>query len=265
VVCVALVAVGCGSSSHKDGTALVAQIAPYGSAPQHVVASARATIPPSAAGLQGNAVAAALLASPVAATFTGDVAGSNARGEIEVEAGPLSVPGELRSVSSASYLRTGTSWYALGSAVDPAALTGLPTNLKGIVSGPRIVGSEEIDGASTQHVEAKVDPKRAVSLLQSATGTTIDLSRIDLRSASTDLFIDAAHHVRRLELTVDGRTSDGKSVRADLTLSVSPGAAFSVVAPTGTLPIADLPTNLAGSLLGGADTTSTPSLLPEAP
>lgn len=243
----------------------MAQIAGYGSAPQHVVLTARATIPPSAAGLQGNAVAAALLASPVSATFTGDVVGSSARGDLEVEAGPLSVPGELRSVAGASYLRSGSSWYTLGSSVDPSALTDVPTRLKGVVSHPEIVGSETIDGVPTQHVQATVDPKRAVSLLQSSTGATLDLGQVDVRSSSTDLYIDAAHHVRRLELTVDGRTTDGKSVRADVTMSVSPGTAFSVVAPAGALPLADLPINLAATFLGDGTTTSSPSLLPQAP
>ena len=240
------------------------QIGTYGQAPQHVELSARATIPPSAAGLTGNAVAAALLASPVAATFSGDVEGSTARGEVGVEAGPLSVPGELRTVNAASYLRTGASWYALGSSVDPVALTQLPVRLKEVVSEPEITGSEEIGGVMTQHVAATVDPERALSLVRSSTGTTVDLTGIEVESASTDLNIDASHHVRRLELRLDGRARDGKSVRADVTLSVSPGVAFTVVAPPDARPVARLPQDLAGSLLGGS-TTSTPSLLPEAP
>ncbi len=242
----------------------MAQIQPYGAAPLHVELTARGTVPPSAAGLADNAIAAALLASPVAATFSGDVAGESAQGDVEVEAGPLAVPGELRSVGPSSYLSAGGSWYRLGSGFGPSTLTQLPVRVKDVVSQPEIVGSEEIDGIATQHVEARVDPARALELVRSATGTTFELANVSVRSASTDLYIDGSHRVRRLELRVDGKATDGKSVQADITLTTTPGSAFTVSAPQGARPLADLPGALVGGL-GGSGTTSTPSLLPAAP
>ena len=259
-----LVTNACGDSS-KDGTALVRQIRPYPSQPLSVDVSGSGTIPASAFGLTDNAVAAALLASPISVTFSGVMEATKARGDVDAEAGPLSLSGKLVSVGGTSYLQTGSSWYTLGTVFDPMTVAALPTRLRDVLKSPKIVGTEDVEGTQTQHVKAELDLGRAATLVGSETGAAIASTGVKVVSGSADLYIDANHEVRRAEVVVDGRTKDDKDVHLDLTLTVTPGPAFDVTAPAAPKPIAELPSDLAQGVLGRGGSTTTPSLLPAAP
>jgi hypothetical protein len=241
----------------------------------------------------------AFLTKPITLTLDGPVDSKGKKADLtfEVAAGPIKVDGGFRQVGADSFVEVNGKWYsipadALSSAtgssggattttasVDPQAILGAFGDPKKLFTNAKLVGSEDVDGIKSDHVQGDVDLAALVqgvaavakSSGSGASGSPVSPAQIAssvsslqqyVKSATADLWVGQDDkQLHRFATTIDGKTDAGTQASSgidgfNITLDVSatPASSPSVSAPANPAPISQLTQDL-GGLLGGLAAT----------
>lgn len=243
---------------------------------------------PSAAALLGTGPITVSLNGPV------DPTKQSADFTFNVKAGKINFPGQLRSVSATErYLGFGGKWYKLdANSLDLSSLPGgdsLQTadpssgiealgNPADLLSGAKVVGSEDIDGIATDHVTGTLDPEGITTVLarvaaaQGSSSATVDEDAINqikqvLKTGTIDLWIGQDDkQVHRFAVDLDlAIPEDARSealgltgMRIVLSLQQTPSGPVSVSAPSGALGTEEFQRDLGVFILSNLGNSQTP-------
>lgn len=244
----------------------------------------------------------AFLTKPVTLTLDGPVDSKGKKADLtfEVAAGPIKVDGGFRQVGDDSFVEVNGKWYsipagALSSAtgssggsttttspsVDPQAILGAFGDPKKLFTNAKLVGTEDVDGIKSDHVQGDVDLAalvQGIAAVAKSSGSSAAASPVSpaqiassvsslqqyVKSATADLWVGQDDkQLHRFATTIDGKTDastqassgiDGFNITLDV--SATPTSSPSVSAPASPAPISQLTQDL-GGLLGGLAATGT--------
>jgi hypothetical protein len=309
VAALALIAAGCGGSSKHAGagsTATTGTASGDAATILNGISSTAATGPAkislnmslSVSGTPKSAQYQALLSKPV--TFKVDGVSDNSSKKIDatftLSAGALSIPGALRSDGKTTWLQLAGKWYTLpsspagasgstgatGSAglkLDTSALIrdfGRPSAL---VQSAHVVGTENVGGVSSDHVQGQVDVatlmaglSKALSSTTAKSATPVPTAQLQsgvgsirkyVKQTTVDLWVGQSDkQIHRLEAKIVGavnHTTQASSGISGFTLDFGvtsvPTTAPTITAPPNPAPYSQLQQAL-GGLLGGLGTGS---------
>jgi hypothetical protein len=241
----------------------------------------------------------AFLTKPITLTLDGPVDSKGKKADLtfEVAAGPIKVDGGFRQVGADSFVEVNGKWYsipagALSSAtgtsggsttttpsVDPQAILGAFGDPKKLLTNAKLVGTDDVDGIKSDHVQGDVDLAalvQGIAAVAKSSGSSASASPVSpaqiassvsslqqyVKSATADLWVGQDDkQLHRFATTIDGKTDAGTQASSgidgfNITLDVSatPTSSPSVSAPSNPAPISQLTQDL-GGLLGGLAAT----------
>jgi hypothetical protein len=265
--------------------------------PQKIAVKFTATI----SGTPTDPSLGAFLTKPISLTLDGpvDSKGKLADLTFELAAGPIKVDGGFRQVGGDSFVEVNGKWYSIppgalssatgsssgstttSSTVDPQAILGAFGDPKKLFTNAKVVGSEDVDGIKTDHVQGDIDLAalvQGVAAVAKSTGSGASASPVSptqiaqgvksleqyVKSATADVWVGQADkQVHRFATTIDGKTDDSTKASSGidgfaitLDVSATPTSSPSVSAPPSPAPISQLEQDL-GGLLGGLAATGT--------
>jgi hypothetical protein len=304
---------GGGSSSGSSNTSTASTSASGDSDAQSVLASIRTNVgdqgpqklsvkfTATVSGTPTDPSIGAFLTKPITLTLDGPVDSKGKKSDLtfEVAAGPIKVDGGFRQVGSDSFLEVNGKWYSLPagalssvtgssggsttttSGTDPSALLSAFGDPKKLFTNAKLVGSEDVDGIKSDHVQGDVDLAalvQGIAAVAKTSGTGASASPVSptqiaqevqslqkyVQSATADVWVGQDDkQLHRFATTIDGKTDASTKTSSgidgfDITLDVSatPTSSPSVSAPSSPAPIAQLEQDL-GGLLGGLAASGT--------
>ena len=165
--------------------------------------------------------------------------------------------------------------------VDPQAILGAFGDPKKLFTNAKLVGTEDVDGIKSDHVQGDVDLAalvQGIAAVAKSSGSSASASPVSpaqiaasvsslqqyVKSATADLWVGQDDkQLHRFATTIDGKTDastqsssgiDGFNITLDV--SATPTSSPSVSAPASPAPISQLTQDL-GGLLGGLAATGT--------
>jgi hypothetical protein len=304
----ALVAAGCGGSSKNAGAGSTATTGTGSGDAASIlsgVSSTAATGPAkislnlslTVTGTPKSAQYQALLSKPV--TFKVDGVSDNSSKKIDatftLAAGALNIPGALRSDGKTTWLQLAGKWYTLPSSAAGASGSSGTTGSAGLkldtsalirdfgrpsalVQSAHVVGTEDVGGVSSDHVQGQVATATLVAglskALSSSTAKSTPVPTAQLQSAvvsirkyvkqtTVDVWVGQSDkQVHRLDAKIVGavnHTAQASSGVSGFTLDFGvtsvPASAPTITAPPNPAPYSQLQQAL-GGLIGGVGTGS---------
>jgi hypothetical protein len=243
----------------------------------------------------------AFLTKPITLTLDGPVDSKGKKADLtfEVAAGPIKVDGGFRQVGADSFVEVNGKWYSVpagalsgttgasGSSttttpsVDPQAILGAFGDPTKLITNATLVGTEDVDGIKSDHVQGDVDLAalvQGIAAVAKSSGTSASASPVSpaqiassvtslqqyVKSATADLWVGQDDkQLHRFATTIDGKTDAGTQAssgidgfKITLDVSATPTSSPSVSAPSSPAPISQLTQDL-GGLLGGLAATGT--------
>jgi hypothetical protein len=258
--------------------------------PQNISVKLSATI----SGSPKNPTLGVFLSKPVSLTLSGPVDTKAKRTDLtfELAAGPIKVDGGVREIGSDTFLQVNGKWYTLpagalssatgtstgtttsSSSINPSSLLRAFGDPKKLFTNPKLAGTDDIGGITSDHVTGDIDLAALVkgisSVASSSSGpsaspispaqiaSSVKSLQQYVKSATADLWVGQSDkQIHRFATTIDGTTDastkassgiDGFKITIDV--SATPTKTPSVSAPSNPAPIAQLESDL-GGLLGG--------------
>ncbi len=247
----------------------------------------------------------AFLTKPITLTLDGPVDSKGKKADLtfEVAAGPIKVDGGFRQVGADSFVEVNGKWYSIpagalssttgttgatgatgGStttapSIDPQAILGAFGDPKKLLTNAKLVGTDDVDGIKSDHVQGDVDLAalvQGIAAVAKSSGSSASASPVSpaqiassvsslqqyVKSATADLWVGQDDkQLHRFATTIDGKTDsatqassgiDGFNITLDV--SATPTSSPSVSAPSSPAPISQLTQDL-GGLLGGLAAT----------
>ncbi len=198
-----------------------------------------------------------LLSGPItiAASTQGDPE-ADVSGDAQITAGPLDVPFTFRANGQDTWVQVGDQWYAIGAPlrIDFAGLVASAGALSELITEPKAVAVEEIDGVKCDRISGTINPQAALTdqLGSLAENLPLDLTVLEQGRAEVSVWVTQdGGVVRRVQVTIGGADEAATMGSLMIDLTVVPAEAVMVEAPKDPKPITDLLISLLGDQLGG--------------
>jgi hypothetical protein len=288
------------ASGNGDAQAILASIRTNvgDQGPQKISVKFTATI----SGTPTDPTLGAFLTKPISLTLDGPVDSKGKMSDLtfELAAGPIKVDGGFRQVGADSFVEVNGKWYSIpagalssvtgssggsttttSSSVNPQAILGAFGDPKKLFTNAKVVGTEDVGGIKTDHVQGDIDLAalvQGIAAVAKDSGSGASASPVSpaqiaqevqslqkyVKSATADVWVGQDDkQLHRFATTIDGKTDastktssgiDGFTITLDV--SATPTSAPSVSAPPNPAPISQLEQDL-GGLLGGLAATGT--------
>jgi hypothetical protein len=230
----------------------------------------------------------AFLTKPITLTLDGPVDSKGKKADLtfEVAAGPIKVDGGFRQVGADSFVEVNGKWYsvpagALSGTTGASGILGAFGDPTKLITNATLVGTEDVDGIKSDHVQGDVDLAalvQGIAAVAKSSGSSASASPVSpaqiassvtslqqyVKSATADLWVGQDDkQLHRFATTIDGKTDAGTQAssgidgfKITLDVSATPTSSPSVSAPSSPAPISQLTQDL-GGLLGGLAATGT--------